>query len=307
MNNYETIIKDLNQYSKSIEQSKAYRLGNKLLLSASYIKKLQFIKLFQKIRSLKWSKSDMRSTRWKEHVACSLSTEFSKELNPASKIVVYSCITGNYDAPISAGCFGGPNIKYVLYTDKLIEDPKGWEVRQIPEKIRGLSPIAANRYLKLHPHEFFFADYSIYIDGNIWMTGDPKSLCLASHNADSGMALFSHAFRDDVFDETTACIRLKRGDKKGVKKQASRGKELGVPRHSGLFEAGVIATDLGNTVAKKVLECWWDEFLRYDSGRDQVAFIYALKALNVPVDSIGILGCNIREDDRFILKKHLVD
>ena len=70
--------------------------------------------------------------------------------------------------------------KFVYFTDN-IEQFKNVEtsaeIIEIPDRLKYLSPVKQQRYIKTHPHEFFKEyDYSIWIDGNMEILSDPASL-----------------------------------------------------------------------------------------------------------------------------------
>ena len=83
------------------------------------------------------------------------------------KIVVFSCVTGNYEKLIHHKNLE-ENVKYIFFTDSYENVPNGW----IMQPINGLDNFTnkdKNRYVKLiNPSKFLPThDISIYIDGNI--------------------------------------------------------------------------------------------------------------------------------------------
>ena len=65
--------------------------------------------------------------------------------------------------------------------------------------------------------------------------------------------------------------------------------EAGIPRHFGLFECGMIVTDLKNATAKHLYRDWYKEYMN-GVKRDQQALIYVLWKNGLSVDSIGDIG-----------------
>ena len=131
------------------------------------------------------------------------------------KIVVYSCITGDYDIIFEPVCTF-ENIRYVMFTDNPKLKSKNWEIRLIDNKYKQDNNVLTNRYIKLHPQELFknsIYDYAIYIDGNVKVIGDLTEMTY-SVNKKTGLSFHRHVLRDDIYKEAKVCILLKKGNKK---------------------------------------------------------------------------------------------
>jgi len=213
-------------------------------------------------------------------------------MNNEKKTVVYTCVTGNYDF-ISSPLLKLPNTDYVLFTDKIINKKSNWIIRDIPDFIKEFSKQDQNRYIKMHPHELFLEeyDYSIYVDGKIHILGD--IVPLTNHiNRNTGLALFKHGFRDNVYDEAEVLIKANKGNTKKIKSQIESYREEGLPENSGLFEMAVIVTELSNSFSRKLLDSWWEEYIYRGS----------MRALSL--NDIGDLGVNYGDNPKWIAKAH---
>lgn len=219
------------------------------------------------------------------------------------KIVIYTCVTGNYDF-IPAPLFFSDNIDYILFTD-FEKDFPGWKRKSIPEKLNSFSNAQINRYIKMHPHEFFSNDYdySIYIDGNVQVISDLTFFC-NSIKPNVGLQFHRHSLRNDVFDEAKVCIKVKKGNRKYIREYLSFLNDKGFPRNYGLFECNVILSDLKNPISKEILDDWWHCFSESKTGRDQLILPYVFWKKNLnPNDAFG-LGNNVFSDSKIRIFSH---
>lgn len=219
------------------------------------------------------------------------------------KIVVYSCIVGNYDS-VKDPIYFNDNVEYILFSDKDIKS-NFWKVRKIPSKVLKLkNKTLINRYIKLHPFEFFKDyDYSIYIDGNIKTLTDISGFvnCI---NKKTGIAMFKHHSRKCIYIEEKACILQNKGNKDKIIKQIEKYKLEKFPANFGLLEGTIIVSDLKNENAKNLLIDWWKEFNDSESLRDQLSLPYVLWKNNYKIDDIGFLGNNIRTCPKLLFFSH---
>ena len=189
------------------------------------------------------------------------------------RIAVYTGIFGGYDE-IHIPRVHPSQIDYFFVSDHDPGDigPFRWidAKRVIPENLP--SPIKRNRYIKMHPH-VLFPDYrySIYLDGNIGVTGDITGFV---HQNRSGISVFTHPKRDCVFYEALTIVNYRRVVPADVCRQMKRYLEEGMPLHYGMPEMPVIAMEHAKPECRRILEEWWREF---DAGaqRDQLSFMYA--------------------------------
>jgi hypothetical protein len=183
----------------------------------------------------------------------------------------------------------------VLYLDEetLRDNPdlQGWTVRKVD--VDDAMRRNANRYCKMHPHLLFGSDFSVYTDGEVQVVSDVAEWCAIARSSKTGLALFTHSMRSSIYEEKRACLILKKGHGEAVAKQVEQYRLEGMPDGIGLFEATVVVADLANEIAKTLLEAWWSEFCRWDSGRDQLALPYVLWKAGYSLDDVGILGLNV--------------
>ena len=226
-------------------------------------------------------------------------------IDDEKQVIVYTTIIGDYDE-IQEPVFIPKNCKYVLFTDnKQIKSDK-WEIRPIPENIEKIqNGTLINRYIKMHPKELFENyDYSIYIDGNVKTVSDISKI-VGACNTKTGIAIHRHCTRKCLYKEAKFCMLFKKGKIDKLSKQIKRYKKEGFPKNYGLLECNVIITDLKNDNSTKILNNWWEEFLKTGSNRDQIALPYILWKQGYKIEDVGNLGNNIYLNPKFIVNEHL--
>ncbi|MDN0063294.1 glycosyltransferase domain-containing protein [Collinsella ihumii] len=301
------LILQLSKRCVEIESSRCYKVCNTLKKAAktlynhnlNIILNKIYVKLFHP-----WLNTDVRSKSWKEYV----NTEIAKqhELQKTThneKITVYTCITGNYDTTIPIP-FQAPNTEYVLFTDNIELKCLGWNTVPIPKRLSSMNARDINRYIKMHPHEFFRTPFSVYIDGNVWLLCDPMEFCISAKYSNSHIAMFAHGLRDCVYDEGKACRQLNRGDADGIRQQLSVCNSLQIQPHSGLLEACIIASDISHPDILTFYNIWWNQYIENGSERDQLALPAAIILSGLDVQDFGILGDNARNDPRLRFLSH---
>jgi len=291
-------IEQLNLENINLKNSKEYLTGKKIIKIKDSIKKFQIITLMKKICENK------RINKYNAHEQLNNDyiVEQSNKVKP--KIVVYTCITGNYDKEILEPFLKPSNIDYFLYTDNIQNKSDNWEIRELPEKVVEYNNILKNRYLKMHPQELFTGyDYSIYIDGNVKVISDLTDLVYSIKDK-TGISMHKHQFRNCIYNEIEVCKIKKKGDYPKMKKQVERYKNEGFPKKFGMLEATIIVTDLKNKNAKVILDSWWNEFISSESLRDQIALQYVIWRNNFKINDFGSLGNNLYKNPKFRVNIH---
>lgn len=291
------VIEKVNLDYLNVLNSKEYNIGKKI----AGLKKMNILKIFEKIkrkivlRNIKENKQEENWTEKEKEVL--LNTELGNK-----KIVIYSCITGNYDNG-KEPYYKSNNIDYIMYTSN---DVSGWTRKEIPDKIKKLNnPILINRYLKFHPHELFEEkyDYSIYIDGNIEIISDLSVLTSLVNNK-YGFAFHRHYSRNCAYDEAKFCIAYKKGNSKKIKEQMKKYETEKFPKNYGLLEGNVIVNDLKNERARNIMEQIWNELNIAQTFRDQLTIPYVLWKNNIETKEISTLGKNVYKNPKIRIERH---
>lgn len=218
------------------------------------------------------------------------------------KMVVYTCIIDSYDNPIEPS-FLHKDIDYILYTNTEIKS-EVWEVRRIPEKLNELgNATLINRYIKLHPFEFFQEyEYTLYIDGNIEVASDVTGLI--NQLDEYGIGMHKHFERKSIYSEAQSLIILKKGKKEKILEQINKYRKSGFPNDYGLAEATIILSNSNSKLARKIFELWWEEFLNSSSMRDQLSFPYVMWKNSFDINKVTTLGDNLRLSGKFYMHQH---
>lgn len=284
---------------KQITTSREYKLAKKINETKKRIKKFEIKEIMDDIaKKVGYYRRKKYETKYETIKYKNLGGVNNK------KIVVYTCIVGEYDKVIEP-LYKNDNVDYVVYTNSN-EEFVQWKKRDIPQNIKQIdNNIIINRYIKLHPHELFEGyDYAIYIDGNIRSMSDLSDFIRAISEK-SGLAMFRHHTRECIYIEEKVCNIYKKGDKEKLHNQTQKYKKEGFPYKYGMLEGNVIVTDLKNKKSNEILEKWWNEFEKSESLRDQMSLPYVLWKLGYKIDDIGILGNNVYSCPKFEFVKHL--
>ena len=124
-------------------------------------------------------------------------------------ITVYTCITGNYDNLIEQPTFD--DVKYICFSDNAtLNIYKNWSI--VPINLPSLTqPNLVNRYFKTSAYDLNLDNqYSLYIDGNVLLTQDPKMLLPHFINEKNSIAAFKHPVRTSVKEEMQELVSTKK-------------------------------------------------------------------------------------------------
>lgn len=201
-----------------------------------------------------------------------------------NRTVIYTCITEGYDDLLEPTC-ADPDIAYYCVSDRPVSPGSIW--RHIPIKRRFSNPAAANRYVKMHPHEYFpDADVSIYVDGNIRIVASPAALAQDAMDHAS-IALYRHFSRNCIFDEAAECTAVGHDWLWRITAQMKRYRQDGYPAGKGLFEGNVIIRRHNQPDIIRLMNLWWGEYLG-GVKRDQLSLPYLLWKTATPVCNLGV-------------------
>ena len=296
-------IETINKKRLELINSDEYNIGRRIIIFKKMLKKFKLIELFNEIKK-HYKISKLSYSNLKQY-------EFIKQRNiqyEEKKIVIYTCITGNYDI-LKDNYFEADNVEYILFTDNQNLDTGNnkWKISNISniKELRDMSLTEKNRYIKLHPYELFKDkyDYAIYIDGNIQVISDLRKLINGISNK-YGIAMHNHRNRIDIYKEYKVCKILKKGNLNNLKKQIQYYKNDKFPKNYGMLEANVIYIDLKNEIGNSIMNTWWEEFLLRKSGRDQIALPYVLWKKKIDIHSIATLGSNVYKNPIFFINGH---
>jgi len=219
-----------------------------------------------------------------------------------TNIVVYTAIVNNYEI-LKNPDYIDPKIKYICFTDQPIrlkmKSNTIWEIRKIPSS--NLDHTRKARQLKILPHVFldeFKCDYSIWIDGNITITGNVFDLI--NLYGDCGISGFKHPLRNCIYQEAEACIKRDKDDPVIIKKQMDIYKENGFPKDYGLYETNVLIRKHSDKDVIRLMNVWWEEIKKY-SKRDQLSFTYVIWRENFNMNSMADDNARANNSNYFLV------
>jgi len=300
-------IEQLNLENINIKDSKEYKNAKEKKELIDLLKKCNVIKFAKRVCSNFYNNQKIKLT-FKYDVYKDLENDYNprylKDIDDI-KIVVYTCVTGNYDN-LQEPYIESSNIDYIAFCDNDDNYNGLWKKQPIPLKIKELNNnILINRYIKFNSYELFEDkyDYSIYIDGNIIVMSDLTEL-IHGINPKTGLAIHRHRARNCIYNEIEVCKIVKKGNYKKLKAQTDRYMNEGFPKKFGLYECNVIVSDLKNKEGEKILNNWWEEFKTSEAYRDQIALPYVVWKSGFDFEDIGSLGNNVYKNPKFRIITH---
>jgi hypothetical protein len=206
-------------------------------------------------------------------------------------LLVYSCVTGQYDSPPPLAQ-AEPGVDHVLLCDPAQGLPSGWKAMEMPTHLHHLGPAAINRYAKMHPHLLFPGhDASVYVDGNVQVLGHLREL-VESALRRHGMAAYAHPFRRCIYQEGEECARAGHAWCWELARQMGAYRQDGFAPDSGMFECNVLIRNHRHPDLPRLMQAWWTTYLQ-GVKRDQISLPYLSWKLGIPIENLG------RSDQRF--------
>lgn len=194
-----------------------------------------------------------------------------------AKMVIYTCLTGGYDALIIHD-FLNPECDYICFTDDDNMIARGyigpWKIE--PLRFAELDNGKNNRWHKMHPH-ILFPDYqtSLYIDSNVNFRTGKIFEYIRSVPRKSYIAVPRHACRDCIYEEADFVLEKKKDTPENVLPLMEKYHKEGFPEHFGMGENNVIFRKHHNANCIKLMNDWWKIFNSY-SKRDQLSLFYLI-------------------------------
>lgn len=301
-NIYES-LEILNKEKYEIKNSKKYKIGNAIVKYSNDILRFNFKRVFIDLKNKRVSKIIKKKYYHPLQYNCIKKNNVKCD---KCKIAVYTCIFGNYDN-LQKPLVEFDNVDYYIFTDNVKKYHKFqdiYKVIEISKELLKKGNIIANRYIKLHPIDFFGEyDYAIYLDGNVRVVSDIRDF-IQYINQITGIAMHLHRERKCIYEEAEVCKLLRRGNIKKIDEQMKKYRNEGFPQNFGMNEASIIVSDLKNKKSIKLLDKWYLEFLKSGSLRDQLAWPYILWKNNYRITDIGILGNDIYKNYKVEMTKH---
>lgn len=276
-------LKKVNKDAINLRNSKQYRIGLVLSEIIDDLKGFKIKKLSTKLK--KWI-NGRRDNKFENNCKIDDSEKTQANYFSDKKVAIYTAVFGNYDN-VPEPLIKPDNCDYFIFTDQTTDFSNSlWQKKNIPKKIEGLNNVEKNRYIKMHPHEFFEDyEYSIYIDGNIQVITDLTEYI--NKLGDIGIGVHKHKCRTCVYDELKIIVKNGKDNKKNADKHLKYLIETNMPKNYGLLECGMIVRRHNDELCVEIMNSWWDEFSNY-SKRDQISLPHVLFIHNIPIESVVI-------------------
>lgn len=197
-------------------------------------------------------------------------------------MVVYTANYGKRDYPIPPDriCGDLKGLKFVYFTDTKYEDygrntnptPKGWEVRLEPGKF--YDPRMSAKWYKLHSHELFPDEPSMWIDAHYSLRAQPDRE-FAALTAEKPVVIFTHYY--ETLEREYKVVMHRAVDsylRKQIRAQKRQYVSEGFDVDTSPCYRGAML--FRHPAAEDFNKLWWNEIMKYDHRRDQLSLPYAL-------------------------------
>ncbi|WP_026835438.1 glycosyltransferase domain-containing protein [Eubacterium xylanophilum] len=298
--NYLDNLLYLNNERIKTVSSREYFCGKKFVKYYNLFKKIRIINVIRELGhdTYAFFKKDNSDRKL-------IDLENGRITNICKKIVVYTCIYGNYDR-ILEPLFVDPNCDYYIFTDQPLDKGSIWKKVDdsvIPKECT--TPELKNRYVKMFPEKFFSCDYSIYIDGNLQVVGATSVLVQKELlKCRTGISMHLSPRENCIYDEAYSVCHLGKISKKERNKVLSFYKKNKMPKKFGMFECNVIVRDHKNANVEIIMDSWWENY-RDGIKRDQLYFTYVLYSLGYNFGDVVSFGASVNHNPIFLRKEHM--
>lgn len=292
-------IKLINGQWLEIRNSSDYKIGMVLNKSKDCIKRLKFKEY--KVLLSRWINGHKSRKIKRKEIKNGHSVKETGNYFLNERIAIYTSIYGNYDNIIEP-YFIPDNCDFYIFTDQSLNRENSIWIKKSVEFPSKLSNVEKNRYVKMNPHKLFKDyKYSIYIDGNVQIVSDLTEYIHMLNEI--GIGIHGHNLRNCVYDELKAVKKLKKISPQNAKRHEEYLRNNNMPKNYGLLQCNVIVREHHNKICKKIMNEWWEEFLKYPY-RDQISLPYVLYKNNIPVYKVSTLGDNIYTNPSFRVILH---
>lgn len=219
--------------------------------------------------------------------------------NNNNKIVVYTCITNDYDN-LWEPEITDDTIDFICFTDNLkIKSNTIWSIKKIPKIFNHLPERKLYRALKLLPH-LLFDNYnmSLWVDGSVKIKKNLEGF-INSHSSKK-VTLSKNPYVDCIYKEAELIKKLKKEKPKVIDNQVLKYSNSNYPKNNGSVQTGVLLRKHNDPEVIKFNENWWRETLD-NSNRDQISFNFMKWKSSL---NINIIPSDVLYKEYFKLKNH---
>jgi hypothetical protein len=211
-------------------------------------------------------------------------------------MIVYTANYGEKDHPIPTNQMTDDleGMEFVYFTDFKKPDLDGWNV-VVDNKMRSSDPRMQAKWFKLHSHELFPDQKSMWMDSH-YSVKAPLNREFDATTEFSPLTLFKHYY-PNVLREFSTMMRRRKMWNDQIEKQMEQYVREGFPMESLLYRGAMIVR---HPEAKEFNLKWWDELHKHKHPRDQLSMPYAIWRTGV-----GVTVFDDADDRVFKVNKHL--
>ena len=204
------------------------------------------------------------------------------------KIVLYSCISGDYDDMVDVSSISSSGIECVMFHSKLSGVLNGWDVRRLTNNRKIEDSTLVNRLYKFLGLEMFpEADVVVYMDGNVNLRCDLSIICDEFMASDLDFAAFRHPAVRTWEQEVLQLLKvgkLLQEDSKLINSQRYWMERDGIPEIKNVFATRLLIRRNSLSV-RKVMRSWWAKYCLF-THRDQLTIDWTLLTSDLNVGDL---------------------
>ncbi len=187
-------------------------------------------------------------------------------------MIVYTANYGGMDHPIPTNQMTNDlaGMEFVYFTDAEKKDLGGWNVI-VDKKKRGENPCMQAKWFKMHSHELFPDQVSMWMDAN-YSVLTPLNREFGCTTEASPLTVFKHYSPNVVREFATVSHRCP-GYAADTQRQMEQYVREGFPLDSILYRGSVLVR---HSEVSEFNQFWWDELQRQNHPRDQLSLPYAI-------------------------------
>lgn len=221
-------------------------------------------------------------------------------LSFTQEVYVCTVLIGDYDflMPVTQYDYN-QNWHYVCFSDKK-KKIKGWQFRELPKEISGLSAFLKSRYIKVFCESIIGKPgVYIYIDANIQLEKKFSDLFTKFLNSNLPIGLFMHPDRNNIYEEFYSATRASKikGVEKIAKNQLEKYKKSSSFAQTNLlFENNIIFKKYKSRELDTLMKQWWAELEKWPT-RDQFSLPFVVFKSKIEYQQFNL---NKRVDNKYV-------